>query len=113
MTGNHGVHELRCADDGIDRAGRETEGTTDASLLIYMCQWVCQNLRGEFRPGALHVTCQWQWCSAEQRCKIVDGGLATRRAAVNVGTIGDCFSVGATSGIATLSALGLRQKRLD
>lgn len=38
LCGNHGVHELRGADDGVDRAGFEAKRAADAGVFVYHCR---------------------------------------------------------------------------
>ena len=89
------MHESRCADDRIDRAGIHAEETANAAGLV------------DFR---LHRRRWWEGRAGlppEQVCQSQLGSGTAGRAEVDGCTLDDSFGVGSTAGVATLSTLGL------
>lgn len=106
MIRQHRMHQLRCADDGIDRAGLYAFGAADAFGLAddhHAIGFVFAVLRIQrFRV------------SAQQHRQGPDTGFATRRALVDIGqTSRDRIRVRTATGIIALPALGLRQQCVD
>ena len=97
------MHLLGGTDDGIDRAGLDAQGATDAQLLVDDRQ-----LLGFF----LGVE-RFDFAS-EQVGQLAHAFHAARRAFVDVGlAFRNRFGVGFATGIAALAALGLGQDGID
>ena len=103
---DHGMHVLAGADDGVDRTRLDAFGATDAVgfdnhgdlwRLVFATRAV-----ERFRRDAEHV---------RQR---VCPGVATGRAAIDVGSIG-ChrFGIRPAAGVTALPALGLRKDSVE
>jgi hypothetical protein len=92
------VHELVCADDGIDRTDFAAPGAADTLRLVY------QRERSLTRGGN-----EWRRIAPQQVRKALHRVVAARRAEVYRRLIfDDGCSIRAAAGIAALSALCLR-----
>jgi len=107
FTLNHCMHAFGGAQDGIDRTGLNTQCATDADLLID--DRYCRDIL--LFPDFL---IQRDRVSPQQIGQGLNAGLASRRATIDLCfTCGNGFGIGATTGIAALSALGLRKEGID
>jgi hypothetical protein len=100
------VHELKAADNRIDRAGLDAEGAADTT--------------GFINPGQLPRTLlavdgiQRQCGQPCQRTEFLNSGLATWGALIDVGVSGgNGVGVITTTGIAATRALRLRQNGVN
>ena len=104
---NHCMHALGGAKDGIDRTGLNTQCATDADLLI----------DDRHHGGVLLFTdflIQGDRVPPQQVGQGLYASLASRRATIDLCfTCSNGFGIGATTGIAALSALGLRKEGID
>src|SRR5688572_30692282 len=103
---DHGVHHARCAHDGVDRAGRQTPGATDAAILVDAGD-------GGRRFDAVVAVERCQRAPGECRERH-DGFGAAGRTLVDIRrTTRDRLGVWATTAVATARALCLRQQFVD
>ena len=105
-VGDHRVHALAGADDGVNRAGEHALQTADAVVLANPRQLhrsFSATFRVEWKDGTIK--------EAGQRC---DAGVTSRRATIDrCFATGDCFRIRSARGIPTARALGLWQQRID
>lgn len=104
FAGNDRVHQLGGADDGIDRAGLDALGATDAFGFA--------NTGDLGRCAAAQRVRRKQWL-LEQRCQRSDGFAATWRALVDGPARCQFFGVGPTAIVAAFATLGLWQQGID
>jgi hypothetical protein len=101
------MHLLGSTEDGIHRAGLDTQGAANAGLFV-------NDGNGLFGFFLTVFFTQRFGIPAEQFRQPVDPGLTAGGALVNVGfTPGNGFGVGAAAGIAAGTTLGLWQYRID
>jgi hypothetical protein len=101
FMGDHRVHQLARADDGIHGTGIDTFAATDAKGFVD--HGACPRfVRTETRVERL-------WRGMQQRTQRLDGDIAARGALIDAGgTGGERFGIGAAARIAALGALRLR-----
>jgi hypothetical protein len=99
------VHHLRCAEDGVDRAGAHALETPDAFFLADEGN----RRQGCWLEGGIQSDCR----PIEQHRQRVDGGVAARRTAVDRFACRDGLGVRAAAGMPAARALRLRQAVLD
>ena len=100
--GNHGVHLLGGAHNGVDRAGADAGGAADAGGFVYPGQ-----------RGGLGVR-RRQRCLGKQAGKVVHHFGTAGGAQVNCRTaFGQRPGIGQAARIAAFTALGLRQQVVD
>jgi hypothetical protein len=106
FTGDHRVHQLARADDGIHGTGIDTLAAADAKGFID--HGACPRfVRTETRVERL-------WRDMQQRTQRADGGIAARGALIDAGgTGGERFGIGTAARVSALRALRLRQARVD
>jgi len=95
------MQPLRGTDDGVYRAGVDTQTTTDTTILVYAC---FQRLRS--RDSRARI-------ASKQLAKRLLRRAATRRTKVYGGAICDRACVGPATRVAALRALCLWQQRVD
>ena len=106
VGGNHRVHELAAADDGIDRTGIDALAATDAGVFIDDC-----SLSRTVRAAIGIENGRW---TAEQFTQCPDRRVIAGWAAVDVGfALGDGLGVITTARITAACALGLGQQGID
>jgi hypothetical protein len=99
------VHHLRCAEDGVDRAGTHAFEAPDAVVLAD--EGNCR--QGCWLEGGIQSDCR----PIEQHRQRVDGGVAAGRTAVDRFASSDGLGVRAAAGMPAARALRLRQAVLD
>ncbi|MNZ82638.1 hypothetical protein D3C78_1013400 [compost metagenome] len=104
LIDDHRVHQFGRADDGIDRAGLNALGATNALGLADV---------GELRRGRATADIQLQHRHLQQFGQGINGFVAAGRTFVDRLAIGDAFGVRLAPGVAALAALGLRQECVD
>ena len=102
LAGDHGMHLFCRAKDGVYRTGLNTLGATDTFILSNVGDRGCICLF----PVLL---VEGQWLHVEQVSQGLYTGFSARGALVDIFPIGDGLSVGAATGITTLTTLGLGQ----
>src|SRR5699024_752077 len=106
LVGQHRVHLLGGADDGIDRAGLDAARAADA--LVFADE--CHAAHGR----RLAVLGEGPGGPARDLRQSLDGALAARRAAIDVGFTGaDRLGVGTAALVAAALTLRLRQQAVD
>jgi hypothetical protein len=106
IVGDYCVHQFVRTDDGIDRANLDAFSASNAVCFDDARQ------RARFFDTVFRV--QRYGCVTKQRSKLHNARIATRWASIDVGvTVGDRLSVRATTVIAALFALRLRQQGID
>ncbi|MNZ71099.1 hypothetical protein D3C78_894540 [compost metagenome] len=104
LINDHRVHQLGRADDGIDRAGLNALGATNALGLADI---------GDLRRCRAASDVQFQHRHLQQFSQGRDGFVASGRALVDRLTAGDAFGIRLAPGVPALAALGLRQECVD
>lgn len=104
FVGDDGVHQLCGADDGIDRAGLNAFGATDAF------GFANEGNLGRCASSLWVRRKQWHFQQHGQRG---DGFAAAWRALVDGVARSQAFGVGPTAIVAAFAALGLRQQGVD
>ena len=102
---DHGMHLFGGTEDGIDRAGLDALGATDAFIFA--------DVGHRFDLFFAMLGIQWQYLDIQQISKRGNGAFATGWTLVDRFTVGDSLGIGATAGVATLTALGLREQGVD
>ena len=97
------MHHLGSTNDGINRAGLDTLGATDAQILMD---------KGNLLDGQLHGPID-RHLDPHQFGDAFDGRLAARHTFVGGVPIGDGLGVGAAAWIAALASLGLWQQGIE
>ena len=100
------MHALWAAHDSVHRARRDAQRAANASALVYHCdgKWSLEAVRWIQRHRR----------PTQQLRKRIDTGCATRRALIDLGFAGrNRLRVGATTLVAALRALRLRQQGVD
>ena len=95
-----------CTQNGIYRAGLDTERTTNATIFIYYGQCL----------GFFNTTFFIQWFGfyIQQIGQRLNSGFTTRGSTIDINFTGsNRFSIGATSSKTALSTLCLRQNFID
>jgi hypothetical protein len=96
------MHLPLCADDRINRTGRQTAGTTDAAIRI--------DVRHHRRAFTAALGIQREFFGLQQACQLTNGGVSARGATIDCARTGrDRFSIGSATLKATARALSLRQ----
>ena len=101
---NDGVHDLRCPQDGVNRAGLNALGAANALCLA--------------NPGHDGLLFRAVFCVErlgliiQQVSQRLNGLFSAGGALVNGIAVGDGFRIGATAGIAALATLGLGSRAL-
>lgn len=106
FRGNHRVHQFTRADDGIDGAGGQAQGTADTGGFINDGRCRCCG----------HAVCraQWQGWYIQQQRQFGDDFITTWRALIDRGFAGSHgFGIRPAAGVIALAALGLRQQCID
>lgn len=106
LVGNHGMHRLGGADNGIHRAGLNALGAADALIFVD---------KGDLfdRHGGLVTATQRLGLDPHQIGNFAHGGLATGYALVDLIAVGERLGVGFAAGIAALATLGLGQQGIE
>jgi hypothetical protein len=104
LINDDGVHELRRADDGVDRAGLNALGAANAFSFTNKRD-LC------WRRAALLIDAQGR--DAKQLCQGCNGLIATRGAFIDCLALGDSFGIGHAAGMPAFSALGLGEQGVD
>ena len=105
LTFDHGVHLFSGAQDGIDWAGLNAFGATDAFFFANYGD------HGGFLDAVFRVQ-RWRF-NIQKLGQRINGVLSARRTLVDLITGRNGLGVGPAAGVATLSALSLRQHFVD
>ena len=101
------MHLLCGTNNGINGTGLNTESTTDTLLLInnnYLTSWRL----------LLLFTIEWLWIHTEEISQGINRRHSAGGAVIDIRlTIGNRLGIGATSGVAALSTLGLGKQGID
>jgi hypothetical protein len=101
----HGVHELRCADDRIDRTGLDAKRTADAACFIDHGEL------GRFVCAAGSV--QGQDRATREPRKLANHAISPGRTAIDRCAVRNGLGIRTASVKSALSTLGLRQDSID
>jgi hypothetical protein len=106
FRGNHRMHQLARADDGIDRTGGQAQCAADAGGFINDGRCWCSGNT---------VCCAQRHDRYVQQCRQFGNDcVAARRTLIDRGRArGDGVGIGPAAGVITLAALSLRQQRID
>ena len=105
-VGQHGMHVLVGADDGVDRTGLDAQRAADAVRLV--------DAGHQQRTGLAAAQVERQGGRLQQGGERGDAFVAARRAAVDGGVAGgDGIGIGPAAVIAALGALRLGQQGVD
>ena len=105
LINDHGVHELRCTENGIHRTRLYAFGAADALVLADV-----RNLGLSFDTV---FGVQWFRFNVKQIGQRLNCVFTTWRTLVDGVTVGNRLGVGPASGVAALTTLGLGQYRIN